>query len=254
MPAPNSGPADLSGQVAIVTGAAGDIGRAVCIRLARAGADIVAADLRPVDDAVESTRKTGRRAIGVACDVTKKQQVDAMTKEALSTFGRADILVACAGVVSGKPLLEISEQNYDDILAVNLKGAFLCIQAVYPQMREQRYGKIVCFGSIAGKQGGVRSGPDYVAAKGGIHALVKWVAKDGAPFSVYANALAPGPVQTGMWAGLTADGPVPEPVGIPLGRFGTVEDIAEAVLFLASPASNWITGLVLDINGGMLMS
>ena len=254
MPAPNSGIANLTGQVAVVTGAAGDIGRAVSIRLGQAGADIVTADIKPTTDTVEEVKRLGRRAIGVTCDVTQKSQVDAMAQRALSSLGRLDILVACAGVVSGTPILQVSESDWDQILAVNLKGVFLCVQAVYPQMRLQRYGKIVCFGSIAGKQGGVRSGPHYVAAKGGIHSFIKWLAKDGAAHSVYVNALAPGPVQTGMWAGLTAGQAAPDASGVPLGRFGTAEDIAEAVLFLASPASNWITGVVLDINGGMLMS
>lgn len=122
------------------------------------------------------------------------------------------------------------------------------MQAFYDGLLNDGYGKVVCIGSIAGRVGGVISGPNYVASKGGVHAFVKWAAKDAADEGVYVNAIAPGPV----WSGMTR-GENYTPDMAPLGRIGEPEDIAEAVVFLASPASNWITGTVLDVNGGMLM-
>jgi NAD(P)-dependent dehydrogenase (short-subunit alcohol dehydrogenase family) len=130
-----------------------------------------------------------------------------------------------------------------------VKGTFLVVQAVLPQMKKQSYGKIVCLGSIAGKVGGLISGPHYVASKGAIHAFIKWVAKDGAPYSIYVNGIAPGPIETEMTKGFPYSSEM-----VTLKRLGSVEDIAEAALFLSSQASNWITGMVMDVNGGMTMN
>lgn len=127
------------------------------------------------------------------------------------------------------------------------------MREIFPIMAEQGMGKIVALGSIASKIGGVASGPSYVAAKSAVHGLMKWVAKNGADKGIYASVIAPGPVETPMWETVTQRA-APSPHGsVPLGRFGQPEDIAQAILFLASPASNWITGTVLDVNGGMLM-
>jgi NAD(P)-dependent dehydrogenase (short-subunit alcohol dehydrogenase family) len=130
-----------------------------------------------------------------------------------------------------------------------LKGTFLCCQEVYPKMKGNGYGKIVAIGSIAAKVGGVISGPHYVASKGGVQSLVKWFAQDGAAYNVYINTVAPGPVRTDMTEGYPYNDKMS-----PLNRLGEPEDIAEAVLFLSSQASNWITGITLDVNGGMLMT
>jgi 3-oxoacyl-[acyl-carrier protein] reductase len=179
--------------------------------------------------------------------------MEAAVAETIHRFGRLDIAVQSAGVVSGTPLLEVTDSEWDAILDTNLKGTLHFLQAVYPGMAAAGYGKIVCLGSIAGEQGGVMSGPHYVAAKAGIHAMIKWLAKAGAPHNVYVNAIAPGPVMTPMWIGVNKGIAVDDPDMSPLGRVGRPEDIAEAVLFLVSSMSNWITGTVLDVNGGMLM-
>ncbi|WP_257352285.1 SDR family NAD(P)-dependent oxidoreductase [Pseudalkalibacillus decolorationis] len=244
-----SGKIDLSGQVAIVTGASRGIGKAVAISLAREGAEVIASDILPVDDTIESIRTLGSKAIGVTCDITNQEEVDNMVGLAEKEFGKIDILVTCAGLCERTSSDDISHMEWDKVMDVNLKGTFLCCQAVYPKMKANNYGKIVTIGSIAGKVGGVISGPHYVASKGGVHAMVKWFAKDGATHNVFVNSVAPGPVYTDMTSGF----PYSDSMA-PLQRLGEPEDIAEAVLFLSSQASNWITGITLDVNGGMLMS
>lgn len=249
MVAPISSKIDLHGRTALVVGAARGIGQAIAFALAREGADIIASDQMDTRETESSIAATGRKVIGVRCDVSKKQDVTQLVDKALAEFGNIDILASCAGVCHRTALSDLDEGEWDRELAINLKGTFLIVQAVIPHMKARKYGKIVCIGSIAGKVGGVISGPHYVASKGGIHAFIKWVAKDAASDSVYINGIAPGPVKTTMTDGF----PYYDDMA-PLGRLGDVEDIAEAALFLASQASNWITGIVLDVNGGMLMS
>jgi 3-oxoacyl-[acyl-carrier protein] reductase len=244
-----SGKINLTNQVAIVTGASGGIGRAVALSLAREGANVVASDLTPVEETLLMIKKNGGNAIGVKCDVTKKEDIQNLVQLAEETFGDVKILVTAAGVCERTGADDISESEWEFVQNVNLKGTFLCCQAVYPKMKANGYGKIVTVGSIAGKVGGVISGPHYVASKGGVHSMVKWFAQDGAAHNVYVNAVAPGPVRTKM----TLDWPYHDEMS-PLNRLGEPEDIAEAVLFLSSQASNWITGITLDVNGGMLMS
>jgi 3-oxoacyl-[acyl-carrier protein] reductase len=244
---PLSGPARLEGQVALVTGAAGGIGRATVAALAEAGARVVATDI---------TEPQGEWPAGVSfrrCDVSSAAATDAVIDAILGEHGRIDILVLCAGTISHAPLADSTEKEWRAILDVNLFGVVNPVRKLFPVMAEQGYGKIVALGSIAAKIGGVASGPSYVAAKSAVHGLMKWVAKAGAAKGVYANVVAPGPVETPMWSKVTQRA-APSPHGsVPLGRYGQPEDIAQSILFLCSPASNWITGTVLDVNGGMLM-
>ena len=146
-----------------------------------------------------------------------------------------------------------TDEEWRSILDVNLFGVLNPVRKLYPVMVKQGYGKIVALGSIAAKIGGVASGPSYVAAKSAVHGLMKWVAKSGASKGVYANVVAPGPVETPMWSKVTQRAAPSAHGSVPLGRYGQPEDIAQSILFLCSPASNWITGTVLDVNGGMLM-
>jgi len=247
---PISGPIDLTGKVAIVSGGARGIGQATCLALAREGADIVACDVLPMEDTVARIQKEGRKSVGIKCDVSSSEQIRLTVDRTLKEFGRMDILVNNAGVMgkTGLPLEEITLRDWDFHLNINLKGTFFFCQAAWPIMTRQGGGKIVCVGSIAGKIGGVLAGPDYCASKGGIHALVKSLAKRGASTGIYVNGVAPGPIRTPM----TKDEPYREDM-VPMGRLGEPEDIAEAAVFLASPASNFITGTILDVNGGMLM-
>jgi 3-oxoacyl-[acyl-carrier protein] reductase len=215
MAAPKSGKIDLRGQVAIITGAARGIGRAVALSLAREGADIVASDILSVEETVSMVKQMGRSAIGILCDVTKPEDVQRMVQRTEEEYGKVDILATCAGVCERTIAENVSPEEWDFVLRVNLKGTFLCMQAVYPKMKERVYCKIVAIGS----------------------------------YNVYVNAVAPGPVHTDMTVGW----PYQDDMS-PLQRLGEPEDIAESVVFLASQASNWITGLTLDVNGGMLMT
>jgi 3-oxoacyl-[acyl-carrier protein] reductase len=245
-----SGPIDLSGKVAIVTGGARGIGRATSMVLAREGADIVVCDVLETEETLNEVRKYDRRAIGLKCDVSNPVKVNQTVETAVRELGKVDILVTCAGLLgrTGVPIEDISVEDWDIQLNINLKGTFFFCQSVWPIMARQQAGKMVCMGSLAGKIGGVLAGPEYGASKGGIHAMVKSLARRGMPLGIYVNGIAPGTIRTPMIVG--------EPYKdemIPLGRLGEPEDIAEAVLFLASSASNFITGIVLDVNGGSLM-
>ncbi|GAB4347403.1 MAG: 3-oxoacyl-[acyl-carrier-protein] reductase [Oricola sp.] len=244
---PVSGPARLDGQVALVTGAAGGIGRATAIAFAEAGGRVIATDIAEEHD-------FGSPAISYRrYDVTSGDETRAVVADILAEHGRIDALVLCAGTISHRPLTESTDDEWRSILDVNLMGVVNPVREIFPVMAKQGYGKMVALGSIAAKIGGVASGPSYVAAKSAVHGLMKWVAKAGASQGVYASIVAPGPVETPMWETVTQRA-APSPNGsVPLGRFGQPEDIAQAILFLCSPASNWITGTVLDVNGGMLM-
>jgi 3-oxoacyl-[acyl-carrier protein] reductase len=242
-----SGPPRLDGQIALVTGAAGGIGRAVVSTLAAAGARVIATDI--VDDFDELPPG----AVYRRCDVTSRSDTEALIDDVLHERAAIHILVLCAGTISNKPLQDSTDEEWSAIFDVNVMGVVNPVRKLYPVMVEQGYGKIVALGSIAAKIGGVASGPSYVAAKSAVHGLMKWVAKAGAGKGVFANVVAPGPVETPMWANVTGRAPPSAHGSVPLGRYGAPEDIAQGILFLCSPASNWITGTVLDVNGGMLM-
>jgi 3-oxoacyl-[acyl-carrier protein] reductase len=157
-------------------------------------------------------------------------------------------------VIARTPLADSTDPEWEAMLSVNVMGVVNPARKLFPIMCAQGFGKILAAGSIAAKNGGVASGPAYVASKAAVHGMVRWMAKAGAPHGVYANTLAPGPVETAMWAQVTGAAGAPSArTTVPLGRYGSAEDIAQAALFLCSPASNWITGTSLDISGGMWM-
>ncbi len=257
MAAPASSRLDLTGQVALVVGATGGIGRATVAALVREGAAVALSSLSPDEGRAlaDEVRAAGGRALSFdfRVDVTEKETVARAVEATLAEFGRIDIAISGAGVVSGTRLEAIDDADWERILSINLKGTFHVLQAVYPAMREAGRGKIVCIGSVAAQQGGVSSGPHYVAAKAGVHGIAKWLAKDAAAYGVTVNVVSPGPVMTPMWIGLNEGVEVDGPEFSPLGRVGRPEDVAEAVLFLVSPMANWITGATLDVNGGLLM-
>ncbi|WP_417718962.1 SDR family NAD(P)-dependent oxidoreductase [Salipiger sp.] len=244
---PVSAPARMDGKIALVTGAAGGIGRATTLALAEAGATVIATDI------AESAAFDHAGVHYRPYDVTSREETDALVARILAEHDRIDALVLCAGTISHKPLGESTDDEWRAILDVNLMGVVNPVRAVFPVMEAQGMGKMVALGSIAAKIGGVASGPAYVAAKSAVHGLMKWVAKAGAPKGVYASIIAPGPVETPMWETVTRRAAPSAHGSVPLGRYGQPEDIAQAILFLCSPASNWITGTVLDVNGGMLM-
>ena len=256
-----TGPADLRGQVAVVTGGARGIGGRSAAVLARAGADVAVADLLPTTDTERTIASAGRRALGLRLDVTDAAAVRAAVEQVVATLGRLDVLVTAAGILHRDPLEETTESTWRRVIDVVLTGTFLAIQAVVPVMRAQRYGKIVTISSISGIIGGAvsratdapgarggRSGPAYAAAKGGVIALTRWAAKDLGQSGIYVNSVAPGGVETEMTRGYDYVVDV-----LPIPRLGQPEDVAEAVLFLASPASNYVTGQVLRVDGGWVI-
>lgn len=245
---PISGPARLDGQITLITGAAGGIGSAVVRTFTAAGATVIATDIGA------SNPFAGAAGVHYYCyDVTSGDATDALVGRVIADHGKIDALVLCAGSIANTPLADSSDDEWASILSVNLMGVVNPLRKIFPLMCAQGSGKIVALGSIAAKIGGVASGPAYVSAKSAVHGLMKWTAKNGAAHGVFANIIAPGPVETPMWQNVTDRAPPKAHGSVPLGRFGQPEDIAQAILFLSSPASNWITGTTLDVNGGMLM-
>lgn len=241
-----SGSSDLTGQTAFITGGAGGMGRAIAETFLKAGAKVIATDIAENED-------LGPGIDYRRYDVTSREETDSVIDGVLADYGQIDILVLCAGTIARTPLGESTDEEWDSIFAVNVRGVVNPTRKLFPVMCERGFGKILAAGSIAAKNGGVASGPAYVAAKSAVHGMMRWVAKAGASSGVYANILAPGPVETAMWATLTDNSGPSANSTVPLGRYGAPEDIAQAALFLCSPASNWITGTSLDISGGMWM-
>ena len=252
-----SAPADLTDQVAIVTGAARGIGQACALALAQQGAQIVTADVRPSNETASRVQELGRRALDVPTDVTRRDAVQRLMERVLKEFNRIDILVNNAGTLARVGIEETTDELWDRDMNTALRGTFYCIQAVLPHMKTRGAGKIVNISSVSGKIGGVpsraagaergRSGPAYAAAKAGVIALTKWVAKDVGRFGIYVNAVAPGGVESEMTRGYDYG-----VENIPISRMGQPEDVAQAVVFLASQMSNYTTGAVLDVNGGIV--
>jgi 3-oxoacyl-[acyl-carrier protein] reductase len=222
--------------------------------LADAGAAVALTDLKAdlVSEAADALRSAGHEALAVEADVSNHAQVTRMCRQVLDWRQRVDILVNNAGICPITPLEEISPEEWDLVLGVNLKGAFLCSQAVVPSMRAQRSGKIVNIASSAGQMGGLAVGPHYSASKAGILGLTKSLARILAP-DVQVNAVAPGTTESAMtsgWDAATIDRLVRQ---VPAARLGRPADVAAAVLFLVSDEASFITGQTLSVNGGLLM-
>ncbi|MCR4442319.1 MAG: SDR family oxidoreductase [Peptococcaceae bacterium] len=243
-----SGPVNLVDKKALVVGGSGSIGSAICRALAREGAHVLVADVAGMDKVKAEIEKLGNKVLEYYCDLTREEEIKTLVSTIINEHDRIDILVYAAGIMHPTHLEKITLEEWNLELAINLTGAFLLVRSVLPIMKKQGGGKIVFLGSVAGKIGGIKSGAHYVVTKAGLHALAKWIARDGGPYGVYANSVAPGPVVSKMTDGLDIS-----PDSFPLGRLGKPEDIAEAVVYLASNASNWVTGTVFDVNGGILM-
>jgi 3-oxoacyl-[acyl-carrier protein] reductase len=241
-----SGPARLDGQVVLITGGAGGMGRAIARLFAASGAQVIATDRAEREDVGQGIEY--RRY-----DVTSRVETDRVIDSVIGAHGKVDILVLCAGIIARTPLADSTDDEWNAMLSVNVLGVVNPTRKLFPIMCRNGFGKILAAGSIAAKNGGVASGPAYVASKSAVHGMMRWIAKAGAPHGVYANTLAPGPVETAMWASVTGNVAPAANATVPLGRYGNADDIAQAALYLCSPASNWITGTSLDISGGMWM-
>ena len=244
----------LQGKVAIVTGAAQGIGRAIAEALAHAGADIAVADLDPgrSADTVAAVEKIGRRALNIKVNVADANDTKAMAEHVIKTWGKIDILVNNAGITRDALLLRMKEEDWNLVLQVNLNGTFNCTKAVLQPMTKQRYGRIVNIASIVGVMGNVGQA-NYAASKAAVIGFTKTVAREYASRNVTVNAVAPGFIDTAMTQGLPAEVKEALQKQIPLGRLGTPADIAAAVQFLVSDEAAYVTGQVLHVNGGMLM-
>ena len=245
----------LRDKVAIVTGGGQGIGRACAMALAREGARVAVGDIDAtlLSDALTAIETAGGEGVGFQMDVTDRAQIDRVVHTVCDQFGQVDILINNAGIYEILSFEEISEKQWDRVLAVNLKGVFLCSQAVVGLMKRQRGGRIINMSSSAGKTGGVLCGVHYAVSKAGIICLTKSLAREVVPYGITVNAIAPGRIATPMIAAASDKENAAMRQQTPLRRLGTPEDIAQAVVFLASDAASFITGEVLDVNGGLLM-
>lgn len=245
----------LEGRTAIVTGGARGIGKAIAERLAAGGANIVIVDLRmelAEETATEIATKLGVETVAIEADVSNQESVKAMVKSAVDKFGKVDILVNNAGITRDGLVMRMKEEDWDMVLNINLKGAFNCAQALARPMMKARYGRIINISSVSGVTGQAGQA-NYSSSKAGMIGLTKALAKELGSRNITVNAVAPGFIETV----LTHD--LPEEIKdismklTPMGRFGQPEDIANAVAFLAAEESSFITGVVLQVDGGMVM-
>ena len=252
--------ANLKGKVAVVTGAARGIGAAIAAKLAEAGADIAICDLKAewCDETVKLLESKGVKAKGYGVNVADSAQVDACVKEVLAQFGRIDIMVNNAGITKDGLLMRMSDEDWDAVLNVNLKGTFLFTRAVSRPMMKNKDavgnpcgGAIINLASVVGIMGNAGQA-NYTASKGGVIALTKTVSKELGSRNIRCNAIAPGFIQSKMTDVLPEEVKKNYEAQIPLRRFGTVDDIANAAVFLASDEAAYITGQIISVNGGMI--
>jgi 3-oxoacyl-[acyl-carrier protein] reductase len=244
----------LTGKVALVTGAAQGIGKAVALLLARNGADIVVSDinLEKAEETAKEIRSIGQKAMAVRVDVANWNDVERMVEGTLEKLAKIDILVNNAGITRDKLILRMTEEDWDAVLSVNLKGTFNCTKAVVRHMAKQRSGKIVNIASVVGEMGNAGQA-NYSASKAGVIGLTKTIAREYAQRGINVNAVAPGYIETPMTEALPEKAKEELKKLIPMERLGKPEDVAEAVLFLASEESSYVTGQVLNVNGGIYM-
>jgi len=249
---------ELKGKVAIITGARRGIGRTSAIKLAQAGAKVVVSDISEEDcqKVVEEIKKGKGKALAVKCDVSKKEEVEEMVRKTVKKFGKIDILVNNAGIAQFVPFLEMTEEDWDRTLDINLKGYFLCAQACVKEMVKQKSGVIVNIASVAmGHQGvGFPNLVHYCASKGGIAAMTEAMALELAPYNIRVNVISPGAIETPMIDPVKTDPRAMEGLiaRIPMHRVGKPEEVSNLVLFLASDKSSYMTGSTVVIDGGWL--
>lgn len=245
----------LEGKTAIVTGASRGIGRAIALELAKNGANVVvnyAGSQGKAEEVVNEIKSLGKDAIAVKANVANIDEVTALVKETIDTFGSVDILVNNAGITRDNLLMRMKEEEFDEVININLKGVYNCIKAVTRPMMKQRGGKIVNLASVVGVSGNPGQ-VNYVAAKAGVIGITKTVAKELATRNIYVNAVAPGFITTDMTDQLPEAAREQMLNLIPLNRLGEPEDVAKVVRFLASSDADYITGQTIHVDGGMVM-
>ena len=246
---------NFSGKAAVVTGGSRGIGRAVCLELAKGGANVVlcyAGNEAAANDTVAACEALGARALAVRCNVAEAGEVKALMDAAVQAFGRIDILVNNAGITRDGLLMMMKDEDFDAVINANLKGTFLCMKAVSRLMMRQRYGRIVNLSSVVGLRGNAGQ-VNYAASKAGVVGMTKSLAKELASRGITVNAVAPGFIETDMTAAMTDAAKTATLASIPMQKLGAPEDVARAVAFLASDEAAYITGQVLAIDGGMSM-
>jgi 3-oxoacyl-[acyl-carrier protein] reductase len=248
----------LEGKAAVVTGGGRGIGRAICLAYAKEGADVVvnyASKDQPAQEVVEMVKKMGRKAEAVKGNVAVKADADRIIQTAIDNFGKIDILVNNAGVSKPNMLYKMTEEQWDEVIDIHLKGPFLCIQAASKYMIEKKYGKIINMTSSAGLWG-TKGQINYSSAKGGIIALTKSAARELAGYGITVNVVQPGYVSTEMTEKIRTDPKLKEIyIGrVLLGRFAEPEEVAQTFVFLASNESNYITGQLICVDGGLGMT
>lgn len=246
---------DLKDRTAIVTGSGRGLGKAIAGKLASAGANIVLNDIQSssaADETLEEFKTKGYNTILLKGDVRNLKDIEGMVKETIDKFGKIDILVNNAGITRDTLMLRMTEEDWDMVMDINLKGAFLCTKVVTKHMMKKKYGKIVNIASVVGVMGNAGQA-NYSASKAGLIGLTKTTAKEFAPRGITCNAIAPGFIQSKMTDVLPENVKETYLSNIPLKRFGTPDDVANLVGFLSSCESNYITGQVINIDGGLVM-
>lgn len=245
----------LVGKVALVTGGSRGIGRAIALKLAENGADVAinyAGNTAAAEEVKAAIEQMGRKALLIQCSVADTDGVQAMVNQVVKELGRLDILVNNAGITRDGLLMRMKEADWDDVMNTNLKGVYNCSKAVMRIMMKQKSGRIVNMASVVGEMGNAGQA-NYAAAKAGVIGFTKSLAKEVASRGITVNAIAPGFIATDMTRVLSDDQKAEMARTIPLGRAGQPEDVANAVLFLASEGAAYITGQVLNVDGGMVM-
>jgi len=248
----------LKNKVALVTGARRGIGRAIALALTEAGAKVVVTDIdeKECEAVVKEIEKLGSEGLAKKLDVTNKKEIEEVVAETIKKFGKLNILVNNAGICPFKPFLELTEEDWDKVLDINLKGYFLCAQAATKEMVKQKWGRIINIASVAmGQMGvGMANIVHYVASKGGIAGMTEAMAVELAPLGINVNAISPGVIETKMAESVISDPAAKETIlkRVPKGRVGQPKDIASAVVYLASEEADYVTGAVLVVDGGWL--
>ena len=247
----------LDNKTAIVTGARRGIGRAIALALAKEGANVVVSDISQEDcqTVVTEIEGLGRKGLALKCNVTSRAEVEDMVRRTVAEFGKVDILVNNAGIISFKPFLELTDEDWDNTLNVNLKGQFICARTVAKEMAKNKWGRIINIASISSGGCGIAFPliAHYTASKGGVMALTEALAVELTPQGINVNAICPGAIDTDMVKAVKESGQLEQILlRIPKGRLGQPEDIANLAVFLASDESDYITGAAIVIDGGWL--